>query len=601
MGNNRAQDIRLRRFTSSRYLTRLNAPPSEAERHRVENTIAIARLTLSVLAFVAVAIDSTEPRTYVRLVNTLLGAWMIHGVGILAYIRFHGVSDRAQKVIHALDILFPAVLTLFTHGPASPLFSFFAFTQITAAFRWGLHETMATSVAGIALLDIEAVLMTAVPNASALLPGGEFGLNRLIIRCAYLVAIGVLVGTLGENEKERRAERVVVTRVLRGARADLGLSATVYNTLVEYMRIFDAERSYIVTRELATGRTYLWNGPTRSHPNTSPYATEQAADASGPIDSWQETIFFQRTRDGAIAKEVAASACRQFSVPEFPALPFHTEPMDTLLSTRAELGSEWTAHLFLVNAQLGSNPEQELRFAEQLLRQAISAIYSVYLVRRLRSRAGAMERARVARELHDGAIQSLISAEMRLDVLRRKSEDATPQLSSEIGQVQELVRHEVLTLRELMQQMRPIDVSPQHLIDVMADTVDRFRRDTGLHARFVTDVQEDVALSPHSCYELIRVLQEALTNVRKHAKAQSVLVTFGHNSRDWRLTVADDGKGFDFEGVVVFDERQPSSRGPMVIRDRVLALGGRLSIESWQHQGSKLDIVVPQKGHALHG
>ncbi len=80
----------------------------------------------------------------------------------------------------------------------------------------------------------------------------------------------------------------------------------------------------------------------------------------------------------------------------------------------------------MVGSKLGRNRERELRFAQNALRQVAPALYSIYLFRRLRSRAGAMERARVARELHDTAIQSLISIEMQVDVLRRRSNGHLP-------------------------------------------------------------------------------------------------------------------------------------------------------------------------------
>jgi signal transduction histidine kinase len=255
----------------------------------------------------------------------------------------------------------------------------------------------------------------------------------------------------------------------------------------------------------------------------------------------------------------------------------------------------------VVNAKIGEGADQELRFADRLLEQALPAVYSVYLVRRLRARVGAMERARVARELHDGAIQSLISAEMRVDVLRRKAQRESPGLTEELVGVQELLRHEILNLRELMLQMKPIDLGPQQLLDFMAESVDRFRRDTGIGARFVSEIQEDIALTPHICRELMKVVQEGLVNVRKHAKATNVLVTFTDGSGSYHLTIADDGKGFDFAGKIVFGDPLTSAKGPTIIKERVHGIGGQLSIESYPGHGSRLEIVVSQKGYASHG
>jgi len=207
----------------------------------------------------------------------------------------------------------------------------------------------------------------------------------------------------------------------------------------------------------------------------------------------------------------------------------------------------------------------------------------------------------VARELHDGAIQSLISVEMRVDVLRRKAQRDSPGLTDELVDVQELLRHEILNLRELMLQMKPIDLGPQQLLDFMAESVDRFRRDSGIGARFVSEIQEDVALTPHICRELIKVLQEGLVNVRKHAGATNVLVTFADSNGTYRLTIADDGKGFDFAGRIVIEDPLSTAKGPTVIKERVHGIGGRLSIESYPGHGSRLEITVSQKGYASHG
>ena len=76
---------------------------------------------------------------------------------------------------------------------------------------------------------------------------------------------------------------------------------------------------------------------------------------------------------------------------------------------------------FLTGSRANGDIEEELRFLQELVRQVGPAVYNVYLLRRLRLRAGALERARFAREFHDGAVQSLIAVEMQVDVLRRQS------------------------------------------------------------------------------------------------------------------------------------------------------------------------------------
>jgi signal transduction histidine kinase len=209
-----------------------------------------------------------------------------------------------------------------------------------------------------------------------------------------------------------------------------------------------------------------------------------------------------------------------------------------------------------------------------------------------------MERARVARELHDTAIQSLISIEMQVDVLRRRSNGA-PQ-TAELARIQGLLREEVLNMRELMQSLKPIEIGPQQFLDFAAQLVERFRTDTGLDARFVSELEE-VTLPASACRELVRVVQEGLVNVRKHSGASSVYVRFGAQNGLWKLVIDDDGRGFPFAGRLTMTELDDLHRGPAVIKERVRAIGGDMVIESSPGHGSRLEVTVPQKGYELYG
>src|SRR6266568_1985676 len=152
--------------------------------------------------------------------------------------------------------------------------------------------------------------------------------------------------------------------------------------------------------------------------------------------------------------------------------------------------------------------------------------------------------------------------------------------------------------RGLMHQLKPVEVEPDQLLDHLAEQVDRFRRDSGISARFVSTAEE-VHLSTHACREILLIVREALVNIRKHAKAEDVLVTFGRHDGYWRLCVSDDGVGFGFEGTLAGVELMKSARGPAIIKERVANLGGELFIHSQLSRGSQLLIKLPQKGLSL--
>jgi two-component system, NarL family, sensor histidine kinase DegS len=206
----------------------------------------------------------------------------------------------------------------------------------------------------------------------------------------------------------------------------------------------------------------------------------------------------------------------------------------------------------------------------------------------------------VARELHDGAVQSLIAMEMQVDVLRRQSEAQAGPLTGELGRIQSLLREEVLKLRELMQQMKSLNVDANNLLRFMEDTTERFQRETGINTRFVSDV-EAVEMPQRICRELVRIVQEGLVNVRKHSAARNVLVRLGVKDGLWRLSVEDDGRGFPFAGRYTQAELEAMGKGPVVIRERVRLIAGELTVESDPSRGSRLEVTVPRHREVLYG
>jgi two-component system nitrate/nitrite sensor histidine kinase NarX len=270
----------------------------------------------------------------------------------------------------------------------------------------------------------------------------------------------------------------------------------------------------------------------------------------------------------------------------------------SLVTVAFLFGREWRGRVFLFDPSWRGEKQEELRFLQDLMREVGPAVYNVYLLHRMRRRASAAERARFARELHDGAVQSLIGVELQVDVLRRQAAANRP-IDGELGRIQSLLREEVLKLRELMQQMKAIDVDAQRLLGVLRDSVERFQRETGIAAQFVADVDR-LDMPQRVCREILRIVQEGLVNVRKHSGARHVLVRLASTNDKWSLTVEDDGKGFPFEGRYNQKQMEEQGTGPMIIRERVGLMEGELTIESTPGQGARLEVTVPRNGDVPH-
>lgn len=562
----------------------------------METDLGALRLLLAILALIAFCIDVPEPPQFAHLVRLFLGIWVVHSVGILFWVRSRPVTPRFLCCLHVGDILWPSLITAFSHGPSSPFIPIFTFALLSAGFRWGFPEALLTALTGGLVLEIEVIFL----GGTTL---GAFEDSRLLVRYAYLLGLGYLIGTLGENEKERRAESAVITRMLHATRMERSMGAALHSVFNEFRSLFNCRDVFLVTHELSSDRVYLWQVGSTAQRDAHPISKEVlfADRFSYLLPDCPETFFCeQRSPETMRRLELAPKAQPRSLTGCIPALPFLQPRPESILAIAAPLGQEWRLRLILVNATVGKNALQELAFARSLFEQAASAIYGVYLVRRLRARASALERARVARELHDGAIQSLIAAEMRANILRRRAEKQFPTIAPEIEALENMLQDQVIELRELMQQLKPLQVAPDQLLDHLAEQVDRFRRDSGIAARFISSA-DDIHLSAYACREILLIVQEALINVRKHARAAAVYVSFGRHEGGWQLNVSDDGVGFDFEGTLTDAELLKSAKGPATIKERVANLGGELSITSLPSRGSQISIRLPLKGYFAHG
>jgi signal transduction histidine kinase len=584
------------------FLKRLNAPLPMSERHRTESILANARLLLALTSLFAVYLDPTQPAHYTIFAFTLLFIYLAHSLAVIAILRLRQqFAPSFPLAVQGIDVLFALLITLVTEGPSSPFFAFFFFVLMTAAFRWGFLETLFTAVCSILALLLEVILIAYGPASWGRLLEQQWEVNLIIMRTTYLLIVGLLVGYLAENEKASRAESAVITRLIGSARPENGLRGTLQAILGEILRIFGASQVALILDEADTGRIFRWSaqpgpaGVVELHMAELDTAAREPYMISTPADCFCAV----RQANGWDLLGVDSEGHRVRDLPRLEGISERLGEVRSLISVDLSSG-EWSVRMLLMNPALSRDRQTELRFAQRLAIRIGPAVYSVYLLRLLRRRAGAIERTRVARELHDGVIQTLISLEMQMDVARRQAERASSPLAGDLNRIQQQLQKEVLSVRELMYQMKPLEVGPHQLLDYLADTVERFRRDTGMDARFESELDE-VTLPPRISRELLRVTQEALVNVRRHSGASKVMVFFGSRDNHWQLVVDDDGRGFEFYGRMSQVELDAARKGPIIIKERLRSIGGELSIESSPGRGARLVITVPHKAHAAHG
>ncbi len=593
---------------------RLRIPPDPGETRRIERWLATARVFLAVSTLVAIRMDPTELGNSWAAYG-LFVFYLANGILIMMLLRRRQESTAGFRLlVHAGDIAWPALISIFAEGPRTPFFLFFFFVLAAAAYRWGLWETLGTAAAEVALLWMESFVLIhwwLGPRGSAAwrallglrVNAGTFEPQRLFMLSIYLLVMGLLLGYLAEQQKHLRAEKAVVSGTLSRIRVEAGLTGTIEQIFRDAMSMYGASRVVVASQESHSQRMFVGElnpQDSRGAPFEFRWLESASRDAKTYLEDFPGEVCYaaiDRNRWTTLALDHTG---HEVPVADIAALSQLREAQayDSLITVAFLFGSEWRGRVFLFNPSWRGEKQEELRFLLDLVHQLGPAVYNVYLLHRLRRRAGAAERARVARELHDGAVQSLIAVEMQVDVLRRQAETGKP-IGAELGRIQGLLREEVLKLRELMQQMKAIEVDAQRLLRVLHDTVERFQRETGISARFVSDV-ETLDMPQRVCREILRIVQEGLVNVRKHSGARHVLVRLASSPKKWNLMVEDDGKGFPFAGRYNQEQMDAAGKGPMVIKERVGLIAGELTVESNPGQGTRLEVSVPRNGEVPH-
>jgi signal transduction histidine kinase len=604
-----AEVIDLYAEAKRRFFGRPPAPTDPSEVRRIERWLATARVFLAVSALVAIRMDPTElgnsPAAY-----GLLGFYMGNSILVLMLLRRRKASTaRFRILVHAADIVWPAFISVFGDGPRSPFILFFVFVLTAAAYRWGLWETLSTAAAEVVLLWAESfvlfqVLVTRGGSLRWHIFSGlqinttEFEPKRLFMLSVYLLVMGLLLGYLAEQQKHLRAEKAAVTRMLAKVRVETGLTGTLQQISREIASMYSTTRLLVASQEIHSHRIFL--GELRSGDGATPdfaWLDASARDAKTYLEDFPGEAFYAASEGDRWSVIALDREGNQVPSPSSEPLARLKErqSFQSIIAISFVFGGEWRGRVFVFDPSWQGETQEELRFLLDLFRQVGPAVYNVYLLHRLRRRAGAAERTRFARELHDGAVQSLIAVEMQVDVLRRQAETSPSVVGGELGRIQGLLREEVLKLRELMQQMKSIDVDARRFLSLVTDAVERFERETGISARFVTDVAK-LEMPDKVCRELLRIVQEGLVNVRKHSKARHVLVRLSSSPSQWGLTLEDDGKGFPFSGRLTQDELDQMGKGPMIIKERVRLIEGALTVESSPGSGTRLEIRVPRGG-----
>ncbi len=452
-------------------------------------------------------------------------------------------------------------------GFESPFaFSLLAVAAV-AAFGWGARSGLAALAVGVALLAIGTLLGSA--------PFRPLDLQVLAMVGSFLVTT-VLAGLgrdrLIDAEKRRqllagRIDQLLETndllsylnQVARSLPMSLDLREALAMARNQIRDAFDARVVALLVCDDATGE---W----------VPYIADGCA--LGPYSSVEDLPPALRMALGSdipiVVRDTAARAA-----PEMLGRGSESGVYTTVRARERTLGV-----LAVEHPEAGRYTPRDARLFDIFSDIVALTVDNARSFSRLRTLGADAERTRIARDLHDRLGQYLTFISIELERIIGSSDQPNEELEKLHGDV----HHALDELRETLRQLRSSVSEGRSLAAAARDLVTRFNeRGTTLASLTVSDPTARLPVPIEN--ELLRILQEALSNVAKHANAKNVAVTWAVHQDRGTLTISDDGRGFDPASSV-----RDSAYGLVGMRERADLVGARLRIHSQPGQGTTVTI-----------
>ena len=346
--------------------------------------------------------------------------------------------------------------------------------------------------------------------------------------------------------------------------------------------IFDAPRSVLAWEEQEepwmivaslAGETFEWREeePDRFQPMVDSSLTDVSFSASGT------TVRLMDGDQWKLAAPIHPRLRKAFGMKHVLSTPIRGQSLEGRLFILAPARAEGS--MLLAADVAGLLVERSMDFGISIRTSSRDAVRE--------------ERIRLARDLHDGLLQSFTGIVLQLETIHSLIDAQPADARRMITEIEGVIMADQRELRAYVEQLRP-----RHRVDVPFDFQarieelrSRFEKEWGIGLAFEsTNIDPLVAKSLGS--ETFRLIQEAVTNAAKHGAASHVRVKLSTSDSRIRIEVADDGSGFPFHGKMTLEKIRESGIGPSMLAERVAALNGELSVLS-SGSGATIEISVP--------
>ncbi|MGN6388539.1 MAG: sensor histidine kinase, partial [Burkholderiaceae bacterium] len=485
------------------------------------------RLILSGAALIVYVVDLPGPVLSHRLVIATLAAYFVYSLASCLLNLVKPASFVDGRFSHWLDVAWYTVFLALTEPIGTTLFLFFIFAILSASFRYGYVEgrnvTLASAGIYIAISSIAEILF--IPY---------FEWSRPLLRGAFLLVLGYMIARWGESELLSKCKLTLLREVSRLSNPRFGVERTIASVLEKICHFFHAETCVLVQHDVEADAWLLREieccsgdgrecGSVRS--SALPKESADALLAFGdddivallprrmprPLSDGTAAVHFCDFRTGACKRRASEAAGTAADLLE--AGGFFSAPLP---------GKQHGGRIYVTFSDHGRRPA-DAAFLAQVASQAFTTIDSIDVLDRLATAAAYEERRKIGRDLHDSTIQPYIGLKLGLEALQRQAPPDNP-LAPAITRLVALTGDVIRDLQGHVARIRIAGQSPQTLLAASIERqVARFREFYGIDITVRAMPAQE--LNDRLAAEVVHIVNEGLSNIRKHTLANHGAVT----------------------------------------------------------------------------
>ena len=554
--------------------------------------VAAMRLVLVSAALLSIHLDQSAPDRYVSLAYGALMLYALYSVtAFVLAVRNSPLARSAGRWSHWIDVGAWTALIVLAGGADSHFFFIYFFPVLVASLRYGFLSGALTTIASAILYTVVAY----VPS-----PQDEGSLHSLH-RPIYLVALGLVMAYWGGHEVSSRRKLTLLRDVRNFSNPRFGIGRTTAGIMERLRAFYDADSCLLITQQTEGGDTYSLRRAGRRVAEEGskaraidPTLAQQLIAAPAGCALLYRAPGRLRRRGRFYSYDPKTSERKSQEPEEGEAL---TNLLDARSFVAVPMYPRWglIGQIYLTSARRNAFAISDIDFILRIRDEVVPVIENIQVVGYLASKAAERERERMARNVHDNAVQLYVGLQAGLTSLRQKLDAALAEgegnpaqlletVSGAVGTVDRLIEITGITAGDLRGQMIDLkDASGRE--HVLLSSIRRLAADFSAVTGVAVSVKGDlgVRLNDRLVAELYQMAVEGLSNIRRHTRAKQALIAIECSGDYLTLQIENDDAS----------EQQFVQFTPRSIAGRAEALGGRWRVERNAMDRTVVTVEVP--------